>query len=55
MEHDFCSIIPKVKFTMSEIKCIMQQILRGCEYLHERNIIHRDLKSTLALTQLPTC
>ncbi|RUS23963.1 kinase-like domain-containing protein [Jimgerdemannia flammicorona] len=34
-----------------EVKCLMQQLLRGLEYCHEHFVIHRDLKlSNLLLT-----
>lgn len=55
MEHDFMSIVPNVNFEMHEIKCIMQQILEGCAYIHQKKIMHRDLKSSPALTQPPIC
>ena len=35
----------KIKFTVPQIKCIMQQLLRGLCYLHnEKNLAHRDIK-----------
>jgi len=34
----------RVRYTLSEIKCLFRQVLEGVEYLHKSDIIHRDLK-----------
>lgn len=34
----------KVRFTLSQVKCLAQQLLEGLEYLHRNDIIHRDVK-----------
>jgi cyclin-dependent kinase 10 len=40
------------KFTPSETKCLMWQLLKGVEYLHSVCVIHRDLKlSNLLLAE----
>ena len=52
-EQDLASLIDHMKmpFTESQVKCIMLQLLDGLQYMHERFIIHRDLKvSNLLLT-----
>jgi cyclin-dependent kinase 10 len=38
-------------FNVPQVKCLLDQLLRGVKYLHSRFIIHRDLKlSNLLLT-----
>lgn len=46
MEHDLAGLAarPGVKFTEAQIKCYMQQLLRGLEHCHSRGVLHRDIK-----------
>uniref|UniRef100_A0AA96NG63 [RNA-polymerase]-subunit kinase n=1 Tax=Phyllostachys edulis TaxID=38705 RepID=A0AA96NG63_PHYED len=48
MEHDLAGLasFPGVKFTEPQVKCYMQQLLRGLEHCHSRHILHRDIKGS---------
>ncbi|KAH1267653.1 putative serine/threonine-protein kinase [Glycine max] len=48
MEHDLAGLatIHGVKLTEPEIKCYMQQLLRGLEHCHSRGVLHRDIKGS---------
>ena len=46
-EHDLAGLLSNVnvKFTMGEIKKVMQQIFEGLYYIHYNKILHRDMKA----------
>ncbi|CAK7328858.1 unnamed protein product [Dovyalis caffra] len=48
MEHDLAGLAanPSIKFTEPQIKCYMQQLLRGLEHCHKRGVLHRDIKGS---------
>ncbi|XP_009774626.1 probable serine/threonine-protein kinase At1g09600 [Nicotiana sylvestris] len=48
MEHDLAGLAasPAIKFTESQIKCYMRQLLRGLEHCHSRGVLHRDIKGS---------
>jgi len=46
--HDLKSLMEQMKplnFLPSEVKCLMQQLLTGVQYMHSHWIMHRDLKT----------
>jgi len=45
-EQDLASLLDNMSspFKEAQIKCLMLQLFRGVQYLHERFIVHRDLK-----------
>ncbi|KAI3673386.1 hypothetical protein L6452_39504 [Arctium lappa] len=46
MEHDISGLLssPDIKFTESQIKCYMKQLLSGLDHCHSRGVMHRDIK-----------
>ncbi|VFQ84077.1 unnamed protein product [Cuscuta campestris] len=48
MEHDLTGLasLPNVKFSESQVKCYMKQLLSGLSYCHNHGIIHRDIKGS---------
>ncbi|PSS16179.1 Serine/threonine-protein kinase [Actinidia chinensis var. chinensis] len=48
MEHDLAGLAshPGLKFTESQVKCYMQQLLCGLDHCHSRGVLHRDIKGS---------
>ncbi|GFQ06233.1 probable serine/threonine-protein kinase at1g54610 [Phtheirospermum japonicum] len=48
MEHDLAGLAssPGIKFTESQVKCYMHQLLSGLEHCHNRHVLHRDIKGS---------
>ncbi|CAL1397115.1 unnamed protein product [Linum trigynum] len=48
MEHDLAGLAasPTIKFSESQVKCYMHQLLSGLEHCHNRNVLHRDIKGS---------
>ncbi|KAK7317697.1 hypothetical protein RJT34_02136 [Clitoria ternatea] len=48
MEHDLAGLAshPGLKFTEAQVKCYMQQLLRGLEHCHSCGVLHRDIKGS---------
>lgn len=46
MEHDLVGLAatPDFKFTESQVKCLLQQILSGLDHCHSNGVLHRDMK-----------
>ncbi|VVC42145.1 Protein kinase domain,Protein kinase-like domain,Protein kinase, ATP binding site,Serine/threonine- [Cinara cedri] len=56
-EHDLAGLLSntKVKFSLGEIKQVIQQMLNGLYYIHSNKILHRDMKAAnVLITKLGT-
>ncbi|GAB4824922.1 hypothetical protein Ancab_007794 [Ancistrocladus abbreviatus] len=47
MEHDLMGLasLPGLKFTETQVKCYMKQLLSGLDHCHSNGVLHRDIKS----------
>lgn len=45
-DHDLGRLVDALPrpFSVSEVKCLMLQLLRAVSFLHDRWVVHRDLK-----------
>ncbi|XP_056147423.1 cyclin-dependent kinase 9-like [Lampris incognitus] len=50
-KHDLAGLLSNanVRFTLAEIKKVMQMLLNGLYYIHRNKILHRDMKSANVL------
>ncbi|KAJ7523102.1 hypothetical protein O6H91_18G037400 [Diphasiastrum complanatum] len=48
MEHDLAGLAacPGITFTEAQVKCYLQQLLRGLDHCHSQNVLHRDVKGS---------
>lgn len=52
-EHDLFGLMAnKVRFDLPVVRKIVQDLLKGLEHMHSRNILHRDLKSGFKKAQM---
>ncbi|CAO1622276.1 unnamed protein product [Parajaminaea phylloscopi] len=48
LEHDLNGVLhhPDVKFSPAHLKSLSSQLLTGLDYLHQKSVLHRDLKGS---------
>jgi len=56
-EHDFANLLDRMprQWTISEVKCILIQLLKAVHHLHANFVIHRDLKLSNLLMNDQVC
>mmetsp|Transcript_93389 Transcript_93389/g.290678 ORF Transcript_93389/g.290678 Transcript_93389/m.290678 type:complete len:280 (+) Transcript_93389:1285-2124(+) len=45
-EHELRALLQRHTFSVAEVKCLMKQLLSAVDHLHERWVLHRDLKTS---------
>merc|ERR1711971_316412 len=45
-EHELRELLEKRKFAVAEVKCLLKQLLSAMCHLHDRWVMHRDLKTS---------
>lgn len=48
MDHDLTGLMdtPTIQFTEAQVKCFLMQILKGLEFCHRNEVLHRDIKGS---------
>ncbi|KAL5227919.1 hypothetical protein ABZP36_016184 [Zizania latifolia] len=51
MDHDLtglaaAAVAAGARFSLSQVKCYMKQLLTGIEHCHKKGVLHRDIKSS---------
>lgn len=51
MDHDLTGVLahPHHKFGPEHVKCLVMQMLEGLKFLHNRGVLHRDIKGGLVV------
>lgn len=46
MEHEMKELLKSIQFSEEQVRRLMKDLLQGMEFLHSKNIVHRDLKTS---------
>lgn len=46
IEHELKVVLDRHVLTVAEVKCLLRQLLDAMQYVHDRWVVHRDLKTT---------
>jgi CTD kinase subunit alpha len=49
MDYDLAGVQahPMIRWHDTHVKCLLQQLSRGLDYLHKKGILHRDIKGNI--------